>query len=97
MNIQAMMQQAQQLQKKMIQEKEEIGKMNFEGKSSFVTAVMNGNKEMISLKIDNDSISFDDKELLEDMIVIATNNAMKEIDKITDEKMGKYTKGIPGF
>ena len=43
------------------------------------------------------TIDKEDMEMLEDMIVIAINNAMMEIDKATENKMGKYTKGMPGI
>ncbi len=97
MNIQAMMKQAQALQKNMMKEKEEIDNTIFEGTSSFVKVEVKGNKKIQSIKIDNDDISSDDIEMLEDMITIAINNAMDQIDKVTEEKMGKYTKGMPGL
>ena len=39
----------------------------------------------------------DDLTMLEDMIVLALNDAFSKIDKVTEEKMGKYTKGMPGL
>lgn len=96
MNIQAMMKQAQKMQKDMLNTKEEINNMNFEGKSSFVTVVVNGNKEVISVKIGSE-FEFDDIEMLQDMIVIALNDAMKKVDKEIETKMGKYTQGMPGL
>ena len=97
MNFQAMMKQAQKLQKDMIKSKKEIDEMQFIGKSSFVTVTVKGNKEIVSVKIDKDSIEKDELEMLEDMIMIATNEATKQVDKITEEKMGKYTQGMPGL
>ncbi len=97
MNIQAMMKQAQALQKNMMKEKEEIDNTVFEGKSSFVTVKVSGNKNIKSINIDKDQLDHDDIEMLQDMIVVAINNAMNEIDKVTEEKMGKYTKGMPGL
>jgi hypothetical protein len=97
MNIQAMMKQAQALQKNMMKEKEEIDNTIFEGKSSFVIAKVSGDKKIKSIKIDQKTIEDDEIEVLEDMIVVAINNAMTEIDKKTEEKMGKYTKGMPGL
>ena len=96
MNIQAMMKQAQKMQKDMLNTKEEINNMNFEGKSSLVTVVVNGNKEVLSVKIGNE-FEFDDIEMLQDMIVIALNDAMKKVDKEIETKMGKYTQGMPGL
>ncbi len=97
MNIQAMMKQAQKLQKQMMEEKEKIDNMEFEGTSSFVTAKANGKKEIISIKIDQEKIEKEDIEMLEDMVMIAINEAMKKIDETTEQKMGKYTQGMPGM
>lgn len=97
MNIQAMMRQAQKLQKGMMEEKEKINKQTFTGTSSFVTVEVNGNKELLKVTIDNEELGKDDIEMLQDMIVIAINDAMKKVDKETEEKMGKYTQGMPGL
>ena len=97
MNMQAMMKQAQQLQQKMLNTQEEINNTEFEGKASLVTVKMMGNKELKSVKINSDNIENDDIEALEDMIVIAINDAINQINKVTEEKMGAYTKGIPGL
>lgn len=97
MNIQAMMKQAQKLQKDMMQAKEEIDNSEFKGTASFVTVTVKGSKEIVSIKIDNKEIKDDEIELLEDMIVVAVNDAMKQIDAVTEEKMGKYTQGMPGL
>ena len=35
--------------------------------------------------------------MVEDMIMVATNDAMKQVDKVTEEKLGKYTQGMPGL
>ncbi len=97
MNIQAMMKQAQKMQKDMLAAKEEIDKMIFDGKSSFVTVQVNGKKELVNITIDNDSIDKDDLEMLQDMIVVAVNEAMKKVDEETEKKMGKFTQGMPGL
>lgn len=97
MNIQAMMKQAQKLQKDMMVEKEKIDKMEFEGLSSFVTVRVNGKKEVLSVKIEQDHLEQDDIEMLEDMILVATNEALKKVDDTTEQKMGKYTQGLPGI
>lgn len=44
-----------------------------------------------------DTIEADDFEMLEDMLVVAVNEAIKKVDKATEDKMGKYTKGMPGL
>lgn len=97
MNIQAMMKQAQKLQKDMMSTKEEIDNKKFIGKSSLVTIEVMGNKMITNVKFDTESIELDDLEMLQDMIVVAINDAMRQIDKETEEKMGKYTQGMPGL
>lgn len=97
MNIQAMMKQAQKLQKDMLKEKQTIDEKTFEGKSSFVTVKVKGTKEVVDVKIDAESLEKDDIEMLQDMILVAINEANKQIDEETENKMGKYTKGMPGL
>ncbi len=97
MNIQAMMKQAQKLQSDMMKAKDEIDKMEFSSTNGLVTVKINGKKEVLEVKIENDSdFSSDDLEMLQDMIVIATNDAMKQVDKVTEEKMGRFS-SIPGL
>ena len=91
MNIQAMMKQAQQLQKNMVEEKKKIDEMEFEGKSSFVTVVVK------KITIDNDSLDKDEIEILEDIIQVAMNEALDKVDKETEKRLGKYTQGMPGL
>ena len=97
MNIQAMMKQAQKLQKDMMKEKEEIDNEIFTSKSSFVSVEMKGNKELKKVSIDAESLEKDDIEMLEDMILVAINDTINQINKKTEDKMGKYTKGMPGL
>lgn len=97
MNIQAMMKQAQKLQKDMMAEKEKIDNTEYVGTSSFVTITMIGNKKIKEVKIDVDSMDKDEIEMLQDMIVVAMNQAMQKIDEDTEKKLGKYTQGMPGL
>ena len=97
MNIQTMMKQAQRIQKEMMNTKEEIDNQIFEGTSSLVTVKVNGKKELTEVKIKQEELELDDIEILQDMILVAVNDAMKKIDEITNEKMGKYTQGMPGL
>ena len=98
MNIQAMMKQAQKMQKDLMNKQAEIEKMEFETKQGFVTVKMNGKKEVVSLKIDLDAdFKSDDKDILEDMIKIAINNTCKKIDQTIQDKMGALAGIIPGI
>ena len=95
MNIQALMKQAQSLQKDMMNTKNEIDNMTFTGKSSIVTVEVKGDKTIQKVTIDGE-ISNDDKEMIEDMLMVAMNDAFKQIDKVTEQKMGKYSSMMPG-
>ncbi len=97
MNIQAMMKQAQKMQKEMMDAKEKIDSMNFESTKSFVTVKATGNKQIKEILIDNNQLEKDDIEMLQDMLVVAINDVMSQIDKETEKTMGKYTQGMPGL
>ena len=97
MYIQAMMKQAQKLQKDMMKAKEKIDESTFTGTSSFVSVEMKGTKEITKVSIDAESLDKDEIEMLEDMILVAVNEASKKVDKETETKMGKYTQGMPGL
>ena len=86
MNIQAMMKQAQKLQKEMMETKKIIDETVFTGESSFVKVNVYGNKKIKEIMIEEKDLSSDDIEMLQDMIVVAINDAM-----------GKYTQGMPGL
>ena len=96
MNMQAMLKEAQKIQKEMMNEQEKINSTEFVGKSSLVTIKMNGKKEIIDVKI-SDKIDTEDLEMIQDMIMIAHNDAVKQIDNEIENKMGKYTKGMSGL
>ena len=81
----------------MLETQEKINQTEFTGKSSIVTVKMTGAKELTDVKIDLEQIETDDVELLQDMIVVAVNDAINQINKETEAKMGKYTQGMPGL
>ena len=97
MNIQAMMKQAQKLQKDMMNAKREIDETVFENTKSFVTVKAKGNKKIESIKIDIEKIEKDELEMVEDLILVTINELMDKIDDETERKMGKYTQGMPGI
>ncbi len=97
MNIQAMMKQAQKLQKDMMDVKKEIDSTEFVGESSLVKVTVKGTKEVVNVEIDKSNpLDADDLELLEDMIMVAINEANKKVDEATEKKMGKFG-NIPGL
>lgn len=92
MNMQQIMQQAQRMQRDITKKKEEIDNMTFLGKSEWVEIVFNGKREIKSFKILKDGIiDEDDKEMLEDMIMIAIKDSFNKIDEETEKKLGQYS------
>lgn len=96
MNMQALMRQAQNLQKDMLKTKEEIDSKTFEYKNSLIEIKVNGKKEVLSIKINVEEIDKDDIETIEDMVLVAINAVFKEVDKYTEEKMSRFS-NIPGL
>jgi len=97
MNIQAMMKQAQKMQKDMMDAKKQIDETTFEVTKSFVTVSAKGTKKIESIKIDMESLDKDEIEMLEDLILVTINELMDKIDVEVENKMGKYTQGMPGL
>ena len=98
MNMQAILKQAQSLQKDMLKSKSEVDAMEFTAESSFVIVKVNGKKEVLKVSIKPDE-DFDitDMEMLEEMIQVAMNDAFAQVDKMTEKKMGKYANAMPGL
>lgn len=97
MNMQKLMMEAQKMQAKLQKEQAELESSTYEGKSSLVSVVVNGKKEIVSVKLDIDDISSDDKEMLEDMIMLAVNDAVKKADSDKEKRLGKYGQGLTGL
>ena len=91
MNMQSIMQQAQRMQREITKKKDEIDAKIFEGKSEWVNVSFNGKKELKSFKILKDGvIDESDKEMLEDMILLAIKDAFTKIDREIEDKLGQY-------
>ena len=97
MNMQAMLKQAQKLQKDRMKSQEEIHGMSFTGKSSNVSVTINGFGQVTDVKFNIDNFEKDDIEMLQDMTMLAFNDAKKQLDEITESKMGAFTNGMPGL
>lgn len=98
MNMQAMLKEAQKIQKELAKTQDELEKSFYEGSSSLVSVKINGNKEIVSLNINrDDNFSVDDLEILEDMIMVAVNDAIKKADADKQKKLGKYGSGLNGL
>lgn len=100
-NMNQMMKQMQKMQKKMMEAQGELEESTFEGSASngLVKVTVSSKKEITDVEINPEVVDPDDVELLQDMIIIAVNNAMEAVDKETSSKMGQFTKGlnIPGL
>jgi nucleoid-associated protein EbfC len=100
-NIGKMMKQAQQMQARMAKMQEELAKMEFEVSSGggMVTVKMNGQQEVLAINIEEEVFKEGDKEMLEDLIVAALNEARQKAAEIAQEQMASITGGmnIPGL
>ena len=96
-----MMKQIEKLQKQMEEMQENLANEEISATSGggAVCATVNGNKELISIKLDKDAVDPDDVEMLEDLIVAAVNEAMRSAESKMSSQMGKFTGGlnIPGL
>ncbi len=98
MNIQNLMREAQKMQKDLQKTQEDLTKTEYEGNSSLVTVILNGNKDVKSVKLSlDDDFSKDDVEILEDMLVVAFRDASKKVDADKEKKLGKYGQGLSGL
>ena len=95
MDFSKMLEQAQEMQKKMADAKESLKNISVEGESGGggIKVILNGNGEMISIQIDP-KILAEEKSVIEDLIVAATNNAKKNVELKTQEEMSKLTGGL---
>jgi DNA-binding YbaB/EbfC family protein len=91
MNIQNMMKQAQQMQERMQKQMDEM-RIEATAGGGMVTVVINGAKQVQSLKIDPEAVSKDDVEMLQDLILAALNDAHRK----ADEAMSKQMQGMMG-
>ena len=96
-----MMKEAQKLQQQMAALQEEVGKRTVEATAGggMVTVVANGKQELVSVKIDPEGVSKDDVQMLEDLVLAATNEALRKSRELVQQELGKLTGGlkIPGL
>ena len=100
MNMQMLMQQAKKMQAQLQKDQEELEKAEYEGSSSLVSVKINGKYEVLSVKInlpDGEAIEADDSEILEDMFMVAMNEAINKLNSDKEKKMGKYGQGLAGL
>lgn len=100
-NMQAMMKKVQKMQAEIVKKQEELKQRTIETTvgGGAVTVVVNGKKELQSVKIDPSAVDPEDVEMLEDLIVTAVNEGVRQIDELSEKEMAKITGGMkmPGM
>ena len=96
MNMQAMMAQARKLQKELEKTTGEIDNTTFKYENDNILVECLGTNVIKTIKIKNESI-LEDTEMLEDIILVAINDVLKQIIDTKEKKLGKYTNGLGGL
>ncbi|HLQ40997.1 MAG TPA: YbaB/EbfC family nucleoid-associated protein [Tetragenococcus sp.] len=98
-NMQGMMKQVQKMQKDMEKEQAALNEKEFIGRSAndYVKVTAKGDRTIKDVQIASEMMDPDDPEMLQDLVVVAVNNCLAEIDNETKKTLGKYTKNIPGL
>lgn len=97
MNMQNIMMQAKKMQKDIEKIQSDLESQVYEGNSQLVTATINGKNKLMSIKINDADLSSDDMEVLEDMVVVAVNNAIEKMEADKAQKLGKYSQFLNGM
>ncbi len=102
-NMAGMMKQVQQMQEKMAQVQQELEQKTVSAESGggVVKVTANGKQTLVKIQIDKEVVNPDDVEMLEDLVLAASNKALEEASKMAQEEMSKVTSGmlpnIPGL
>ena len=100
-NMQQLARQAQKLQQQMLKVQEDVEAREFTASAGggMVSVKVNGKKEILALDIKPEAVDPDDIEMLQDMILAAANEALREAGETVEREMGKLTggMGIPGL
>ena len=100
-DINKLMQQAQQMQQEMAKAQEQLASESVEASAGggLVTVKATGNGEITEIKVDPKAIDPDDPELLEDLVLAAVNEALRSAQSLAQSKLGAMTGGLglPGF
>ncbi len=100
-NMQKQLQQVQQMQKQMEQMQQELDDKEVEATAGggAVSVKVSGKKEITSIQIKPEVVDPDDVEMLQDLIMVAANEALRQIEELSQNEMGKLTGGlsIPGL
>ena len=100
MNMNNLMKQAQKMQKQMMEKQEELQAKTLEmtrAGGGAVTVTVSGKKEVVSVKISPEAVDPDDVEMLEDLIISAVNEAIRQVEEMYNAEMGRMTGGLGGM
>ncbi|MCF7931605.1 MAG: YbaB/EbfC family nucleoid-associated protein [Acholeplasmataceae bacterium] len=90
-----MLNKLKKMQKQMMEAQEGLERREFFGKASGVTIIMQGTRQIIDVQIDPDLT--EELDILQDAVLLAVNDALKQIEKATEETMGQFSGGMGGF
>ena len=101
-NMQGMMKKMKKMQKEMEEAQTKLNESQFTGSANndLVQVTLNGEKKVQAVTIKEEIVDPEDKEIIEDLVQLAMNDALDKVDQETECVMGKYTKGLgglPGF
>ena len=98
-NMSNLMKQAQKMQRQMEEASREIEEKEITAAAGggVVEVTVSGKKEVTKIKIDPEAVDPDDVEMLEDLIMAATNEALRQMDEYSQQSMSKITGGIGGM
>ncbi|MCL6573588.1 MAG: YbaB/EbfC family nucleoid-associated protein [Bacillus sp. (in: Bacteria)] len=91
-----MMKQMQKMQKQMEEAQEKLGEQKIEGTAGggMVKVIVTGHKEVVDVIIKPEAVDPDDIDMLQDLVLAATNDALKKVEDLTNNTMGQFTKGM---
>ena len=98
-NMNNLMKQAQRMQRQMEEGQKELETKEFTATAGggAVEVTVSGKKEVVRVKLTEEVVDPDDIEMLQDLIVAATNEALKQAEEASAQLMGKMTGGLGGF
>ena len=98
-NMSNLMKQAQRMQRQMEEGQKELETKEFTAAAGggAVEVTVDGKKEVVAVKLSEEVVDPDDVEMLQDLIVAATNEALRKADEASANLMGKMTGGLGGF
>ena len=98
-NMNNLMKQAQKMQKQMEDATKELEEKEITASAGggAVEVTVSGKKEVVKIKLSEEVVDPDDIEMLEDLIMAATNEALREMDELSNKEMSKITGGLGGL